>query len=256
MKSLRRFGGAMALVFSTAGIVACVLGLIGIWMFRHHASERVRRISTGIDVGLQRASAASQNVQRAVAKARADVAEVRDGSADLGNDREKSSRVPRAVRALIQQRVGPDIEDLGGRLATLADAAVAVSSVLQSFQELPAAGNARIPPDQLNSWKDEVQQLSATFRRLEGVVCDEDKETSGREVAATSDVDLALQRWQAKVDNWQSDVDVAREQVQHIQAEINRWLTPAAITVTLVLVWVAMGQFSLFAHAVEWRRKV
>src|SRR5262249_7996077 len=187
------------LLLSTAGIVCCVVGVIGMWMFGHHVSERVRKISAGLDVGLQRASAANQNVQRAVEKARTHVAKVRKESADLGNGREKSPRASRALRTLIQQQVGPNIEDLGGRLATLADLAVAVSSVLQGFQELPPGRTGRIKPDQLERWADEVQQLSATLRRLEDVVGDEDKETSGREGGAGAGRgNPALQRGKAE----------------------------------------------------------
>jgi hypothetical protein len=255
MKSWRRFGGAIALLLAAAGIVGCVAGVIGVWMFCQQVGERVRTISAGLDGGLQRASAANQNVQRAVEKACTDLAKVRKESAELSNGRDKRSRASRALRTLIQQQVGPNIEDLGGRLATLADTASAVSSVLQSFQELPARRTRRIQQDQLERWADEVQQLSATLRRLEGAVGDGDKESNGREVvAATSEVDLALQRWQAKVEDWQSDVDATRDNVRDVAAEVLGWLTPAALVVTLVLVWMAVGQISLFAHALKWRR--
>jgi hypothetical protein len=151
--------------------------------------------------------------------------------------------------------VGPNLNELSGRLATLSDATVAASSLLQSFQELPGSRTRRITPDQLERWGDQAQQLSGTLRRLEAVVGDGEKTTTGKAVAAaTSDVDLILERCQARVDDWQSDLEAAREELRDVKAEILGWLTPAAIVATLLCVWVTAGQISLFAHALQWCR--
>jgi hypothetical protein len=221
----------------------------------HPVAQRVQQISVELEAGLQRASTANQHLQRAVGKARADLARVRKESAALTNGGDKSPRAARALRSLIQKQVGPNIEDVGGRLATLADAAVVVSNVLEGFQDLPVSRAGRIKPDQWDRWADEVQALSATLRRLEGAVGDGDKEAQGQEVAAaSSEVDLALQRCQAKVDDWQAFLEAASDEVRHARGEILGWLTPAALAVTVLLVWMALGQISLFAHALQWCR--
>src|SRR5262249_25610971 len=255
MRFLRRFVGSAALLLSTVGIVGCVAGIVGIWRFYQSASVKVQKISAALDVGLERASAASQNVRRAVGKARAEVAEVGKESADLGGGGEKGRRASRTLRTLIQQRVGPNIDELGGRLATLSDAAVAVSALLESAQELPAGRAGRLQPDQLERWAGEARQAPATLRRIEGAVGDGDKESSGREVAAAaSEVDLVLEKCQAAVDAWQSDLDAVREEVSRVKAEVLGWLWPAAVAVTLLVGWVGLGQLSLFAHALQWCR--
>jgi hypothetical protein len=251
-----RFGGAIALVLAATGFVGCVVGSVAMWVFCHHLSGKVGRITAGLENGLQRVAAANQNVRRAVQRARTDVARVRQESAELGDGGVKSARAARAVRTLIQQHVGPDVEELGGQLVTLADTAAAASSVLQSFQELPLSRAGRIKSDQLDGWADDVQQLSATLRRLEGVVGDGDKGTSGPELAAaTGAVDLALERWQGKLDDWQALVDAVGGDVQRVKAEAPGWLTLAAIGVTIFLAWMALGQLSLLAHGLQWCRR-
>jgi hypothetical protein len=74
MPLLRRFGGTMVLLLSAAGTIACAGGIIGIWMFYPGVSEKVQTIAARLDVALQRAAAADQNVRRAIERARADVA--------------------------------------------------------------------------------------------------------------------------------------------------------------------------------------
>ncbi len=256
MSLLRRFGRSIALMLSAAGTLSCIVGIIGLWLSFPSMSARVQRISAGLDGGVERASAVGQTVQRAIEKARADLAEVRKESADLGYRSSKDSRALRGLRSLIQQQVGPNIDDLSGRLATLSDAAIAVSSVLQGFQELAYRQTDRINIDQLERWKANVHQLSATMRRLEGIVNDANRETSGPLVAtATSAVDLALQSCQETLDSWQSNADDFRAEVQHVTAEACRWLASAAIAATVLVLWVAVGQVSLFAHALQWCRK-
>jgi hypothetical protein len=252
MGSLRRWGGATVLLLATAGFACCVAGIVGSWILGRAVSGRVLRISAGLDAGLQRGSSAVQSVLRAVEKARADLAQVDKDSAEIGGSGEKGRRASRSVRSLVQQRVGPRVEDLGGRLATLSDTAVAVSSLLQSFEELPPGRIGRINADQLGRWADQAQQLSTTFRRLEGVVGDGDKETSRREVAAaTTDVNLVLQRCQATLEDWQSDLEAALEQLPNVKAQTLGWLKIAVVAVTVLSAWMAVGQVSLFARALQ-----
>jgi hypothetical protein len=230
-----------------------VAGIVGIWMLHQTAYGRVEKIAARLDVGLRRAAVANQNVQRALEQARASVEQVGKESAALGGSADKSRRATRALRSLVQKQVKPNIHDLGVRLATMSDAAIAVSSLLQSFQELPAFQSGRIDPDKLGGWTDQAEQLSAALRRLEGVIGEGDEDGRGSEIAdASSAVGVALQRCQAKVGEWQSELEAARDEVRDVRSGIFGWLTPAAIVGTLVCAWVAVGQVSLFAHAVRW----
>jgi hypothetical protein len=255
MVLLRRFGGALVLIFSAAGVACCAAGVIGIWVFYQAASERVQKGFARLDAGMQRASTATDNLRHAVGKARTNVAEAGRESGDLGPAGGKERRVSHKLKTLIQQKVGPDLENLGGRLATLSDAAVTVSSFLDSFQELLPGRTVRFEPGQLEHWEEEARQLSTGLRRLEAVVDEGGEEPGGQHVtAATSEVDLALQKCQAKADAWRSDLAGAREEIQHVRAKVRGWVTLAAVGVTILLAWVAAGQVSLFAHALRWVR--
>jgi hypothetical protein len=176
-------------------------------------------------------------------------------SAEVGGGGEKGRRPSRALRTVIQQ-AAPNIDDLGGRLATLSDAAAAVSSLLESFQGLPTGPRIRVEPDLLNRRADEAQQLSASLRRLEAALGDGEKGTSGREVATkTSDVDQVLEKCQVAMDSWQPDLDVALEDLARVKAQIATWLRYGAIAMTVLLVWAGAGQVSLFGRALGWLKR-
>jgi hypothetical protein len=245
----------VALLLSTVGIVCCVAGIAGIWMLHQTVREKVEKVTARLDGGLERASVANQRVQLALEQARASVDQVSKESAALGGNDEKSRRATSTLRKLIRRQVGPNINDLGVRLATLSDAATAISSLLGSFQEFQPFATGRLKSDKIEGWTDQATQLSTKLRRLEAAVGDGDKEGSGREIAAASGaVENALQRCQAKVDDWQSELEGTREELGDAGTRILGWLTSVVIVVTLVFVWVAVGQISLFAHALTWWR--
>jgi hypothetical protein len=255
MRLLRRFGGLLVLLLSAVGIISCAGGIIGVWMFYPGVSDKAQTILARLDVGLQRVSAANQNVRRAIERARADVAAVSRESADLGGGVEKGRSASRAVRAVIQQ-AAPNIDDLGGRLATLSDAAVAVSSLLESFQGLPTGPMARVEPDLLKHRADQAQQLSARLRRLEAALANGEKETGSREVVAeTNEMDHVLEKCELAVNSWQSDLDAALEDLARVKAHMASWLRYGAIVITVLFVWVAAGQVSLFGRAREWLKR-
>jgi hypothetical protein len=255
MRLLLRFGAFLILLVSAVGIIGCASGIIGVWMFYPSVSDKAHTILARLDVGLQRVSAANQNVRRAIERARADVVTARKESPDLGGGAERGRRTSGALRAVIQQ-AAPNIDDLGGRLATLSDTAAAVSSLLESFQGLPTGPRLRVEPDVLKRRADQAQQLSASLRKLEAALGNGEKGTSSRDVAArTGEVDQVLEKCQVAMDSWQPDLDVALEDLARVKAQMGGWLRYGAIALTVLCVWAGAGQISLFGHALGWLKR-
>lgn len=255
MQFCRRFAGVMVLLLSTVGFVGCLAAVAGLWMLHQTVYEKVEHVASRLDAGLQRASVANQNVQSALAQARSRVDMVRKESAPLSGREKKSRRTTVTLRKLVRQQLGPDITDLGVHLTTLSDSAIAVSSLLESFQELPLAQASRIDLEQLQRRADEARRVSSILQRLETAAGEGDTESDGQEVAAaTGEVDLFLQKCQATGDAWQSDLDSTRENLARFRTKIRGWLTWAAIGLTLLCSWMGAGQLSLFARALRWCR--
>jgi hypothetical protein len=255
MRLLRRPVGVTVLLLSAAGAIGCLAGAAGIWVFRQAASEKVDRASARLDVGLERASVANQNLRRALEKAGADVGRADREPAGPGGGNAKGRRTAGALRRSLRQDVLPGMNDLGGRLATCSDVAVAVSSLLGSFEELTPGPAGRIRPDRLESLAGQASHVSAALQRLQAAVGERDKEATEREVAdASSEMAAVLQKCQRAVDGWQSDLDGAREELARVQAQALRWLTLGAVAVSALCAWLGVSQVSLFAHAWGWCR--
>ncbi len=255
MSLLRRLLATAAIVLCTATVAACVGVVVGMWTVGRQVSGRVHHAFDRLEVALQRASAANRSVRRVLAQALADVEAQPDGQ-PAGAPGARGRRESSALRALAQRRVARDIGELRGRLDTLADAAVAAASLLQGTQEIAEDRRGRAEVGRLERWAAEAGQLAVTLQRLEAAVGDGPPAAGGREPAEPAGaVELALQRCQAKLDAWQTDLDAAGAGLQEWEATTAGWLRHAAIALTLLCAWVAAGQVSLFAHAVGWLRR-
>ena len=177
------------------GTICCAAGVIGIPIARPAVAQRIEKIDTRLGAALQRASSATGEVQRALERARADVNPVGKESAGLGADPVKDRLAAAVLRKLIDREVGPIINDLGGRLATTSDVAVAAASMLRSFQELPLGRASRIDPDSLERATEQASQLSAALQKLQTVIGEGDKLANERDVvSAATDVDRVLRK--------------------------------------------------------------
>ncbi len=255
MELLRRIGAPIVLILSTVGIICCVAGVVAVWMFRQAATGKVENVADRLDTGLRRTLDGTNSVRRALELARDKVANVNEESVHLRDDGDKKGGPTTLVlRRLIREQLGPRINELDGRLATLSDAAVAVASLLESLQELPAA-QSRVNTEKLQRLAEQAPQLAATLQRLQAAVGDGGREVAEPEVAAAaSQVDVALQKCKWTVEDWQNDLDATRQDLLQIKTTALTWLFRATIAVSVICAWVAVSQISLFAHAWKWWR--
>jgi hypothetical protein len=255
MRLLRRALGAVVLALSSLGALCCAAGAVGAWVARSDLSRRAETINARLAGALERASTANQGVLRALEKARVDVQRVRTESAGLAPGPTKNRRAAGLLRKQVQRQVGPNIDELGGRLAASSAAAVAVAALLEGLQERPPGAAGHLDPDKLGRAADQASQLSAALRKLQAALGEDGEEAVGREVAAAADrIDGVLQKCQATAEEWQSDLDAARERQARLRARLPGWLLLGALAVTALCAWVGLSQVSLAAQAWKWLR--
>jgi hypothetical protein len=255
MVLLRRLSAVIVLFFSFVGILCCALVIAGIWIGQQKASQKIQAVSDRIDAGLQRASAANQNVRSALDKALADMRSVDEKAVEVRTGGEKGARAVRAVRTIVQQKAAPEVDDLGGRLDTLADAAAVASSLLQTVREVAPVRGIPIDADQLRQRSGDAQRASVVLHRLENVLDDENQQPNSDDITnATSQVELALQKCQETVNQWQEQIDSIREDLANITRKTIAWLAFAAVATTAIFAWIGLGQICLFARGLRWLR--
>jgi hypothetical protein len=233
-----------------------VAAIIGIWMVRQQAVQRVESVAGRIDNGLERTSQVTRGIGAALDRAHEAVLKVRNKSSDLGDGMVGGDRLTKdLIRRLVRQDVGPNVNELSGRLATVKDATVVAASLLQSLQEMPYLSDGQIHPEKLEAAAAQVSKLSDGLQKLQDVVGEGDSPVGQRELAdAANQVDDVLLRCQGLLTEWQNDLNTAKQDVFRIKTRINQWLLIVALAVTVISGWVAVSQVSLFVHAWKWCR--
>jgi hypothetical protein len=243
------------MLVAALGLVGCLAGIWGIWIAHQQLSEKVPAVSARLDGALERASAVNQGLRRGLERAEAELAKVNKESVAAGGGDLESRVAADVLRVGLRKRVGPRMSELREKLATFSDASVVVTSLLRSLQEMASDQIIDIRPDNLERATHQASQVSAALRKFQSVVGDGDKATSLKDYAAAErEVDLVLRRCLDTVNDWQSDLDSLRERLSGVKAKALDWLTPLAVAMTLVCLWLAVSQISVFVHALRWVR--
>ena len=248
MRLLRGLPGVIAVVLSAVGIVACVAGVVVIWFLRPTAISMIDGLDAQVVAAVQRVSDANQRVQHALDKARSDVLRVKSQAADFRLEPGKSKRASDVLRNLVQEQLGPDVNDLGNRLAAASDAGVVLASFVRSLREISLGPAGDIAPSKLQPATNQAPQLQAALQGLRATAGENKAVTEQQVIAVATEMEGLLQRCKVAVDDWQSDLDHALDALPRVKEKALDCMMVAAIFSTALCLWVGAGQISLFVH--------
>jgi hypothetical protein len=255
MTFFRRLIAVLVMLVCLAVFVACIGVSVGSWVVRQRAIPKVQEVAGRLKDGLERASVADQEVQKALERARDKLQKVNTDSAKLSGGGEGSRLATFGLRKIIQSDAGPEINDVSGRMAMFSDSAVVVSSLLQSLQESPLGQESAIDQEQLSRMSEGASKLSAGMQKLRTSIGEGDTTASAKEVAdASREVDQILQDCLTVVRDISAKLNKARDDLPRIESQVLDWMKLTAIIVTAVCSWVALSQICVFVVAWKWCR--
>jgi hypothetical protein len=256
MTFLRRLVALLVMLVCLVVFVACIGASVGSWVVRQRGITKVQELAGRLKNGLERASVADREVQKALEKASENLEKVSKDSANLGGGDERSRKAATfGLRKLVHANAGPQINDVSGRMAMFSDAAVVVSSLLQSLQESPLGQDSSIDQEQLGRMSEGASKLSAGIQKLRTSIGESDTAASEKDVAeASREVDQVLQDCLTVVREISARLEKARNDLPRIEAQVVGWMKLSAIIVTAVCSWVALSQICLFVCAWKWCR--
>jgi len=248
MRLIRRLVG---LVSGTAGLIGLVLGvagLAGVWV---GYTEVTRRVDAVFDRADQALAGAQDNLRQATDRLRQTEVEleaVRKREADRTADppaqrpgRREASR--KAVEAL-----GPGVTEARATLVKATEAAMVANGLLDALAELPAVERVNVDVDRLKEASDRLSDLTERSTRLTEMLARAapagDDEVGGESSRAVE----AVRRPIALADVGSERLESCRQSIAAGHARLVRWINGIAVVLTVVFVWIAVGQFSLLVH--------
>jgi hypothetical protein len=246
-RTFRRVSAALLLAGGSVGFALCLAGIVTCWVARpslirngSRSCDSADKILADVADGLERTKSSLQNAKNGLASL--------PQAADQPGSERLRERVA-LLRALMPQ-LTPQIQDARRRLDVAADTAVIARSLLEGFEGMPLLQTTALDTDKLRGTALQVKNLQDSAEKLRDALGPDDRFAD----AETARFEAQLASALAKLEEVSGHVTAIRHRFQEISAKLAGWLTMAAALVTVLLVWVAVGQIGLILHGRSLRK--
>jgi hypothetical protein len=248
----------MGLLSGTAGatgFVLCAAGLYGVWVGYVEVMRRVDRVFGGADQVL---ADVQGNLRRATDQLRQTEAEleaVRKREADLAAKPPAERPARRAASRKAVEALGPGVGEARATLVKATEAALVANGLLDALAELPVVERVNVDVDRLKETSDRLGDLTERSTRLAEVLARAGPAEEADVGAESSRAVEAVRRPIALAESGSERLDSGRQSLAAGHARVKGWINGLAAALTVVLVWIATGQFSLMIHGWKWVRR-
>ncbi len=251
---MNRTTGYIVRVLSGIGLVACVAGVIAVWVARPSVLQSSERLCDTLDVGLALVEQKTIQADALVGKIQAGVAPIVGEVTQLA---ERTDRRPDDEKVLnrIRGELSKHLDQLDA-LAELAESAVAfLTNTTQLSKSL------RLPASRISAGQSpgEAKERSAALARVETKLGDlreklakiQSNERVQRDIAETvvgavRDVEQDLKLLDSKLEGMRETAVQWRTEVDELRKKAPWWINSTAFIGSLILAWMGLGQYALF----------
>jgi hypothetical protein len=243
MTTLRRLVAAVLIGGGILGFALCLAGIVASWIVRPSLIAKLSRSCDGADRILADVADGLERTKTSLAKAKEGLVSLPKAQDQPGSERLRE-RVT-LLRRLMPQ-LAPQIQDARRRLDVAADTAVIARSLLEGFEGMPLLQTTALDTDQLRDTAVQVKGLQDSAEKLRAALGDSPDDRFAD--AETSRFEEQLSSALSKIQEVSDHVAVIRQQLLEISGKLPGWLTTTAVIVTVLLVWIAVGQIGLIMH--------
>ena len=247
MAMMRRAGGLTAGAAGLVGAALCAAGLVGVWLAHAEAMRRVDRVFGRAEQAL---ADVQENLGQAADRLRQTETEleaVRQREADLAAQPPAQRGARRELSRRAVESVGPGVGEARTLLVRATEAGLVANGLLDALAELPG-DRVHVETDRLKETATQIADLTEKTNKLSELLAratpaagDDVQPESARAVEA-------VRRPIALAEDGADRLERGRQSVAAGHAKLRRWVGGTAAALTVVLLWIAAGQFSLLVH--------
>ena len=247
----KRFLAGLALILGTAGLLLSLAGGVGVWIIKEPVTERMTRVFDRLEAALQVADQSLGQVKTSLANAAKRLEGVNDEQRKLAQQPKKDSALGRLLARTVQQKIAPEIGSAQNKLQTIAESAVVVNSVLQDLGNLPFLSTSGLDVGRLEKVKSLLSDVSPAAWELSRLLGDPEPEADAG-AAQLSRVERALSTMQGLIDEYEPQLEQVRRRTEDLKSRALHGVSLAPIFISLVCLWIGLGQLSLLGHGLSW----
>jgi len=242
-----------AVLLSTVALLISAAGGVGVWIVRKPVTDKATRIFDRIELALNVAEQNLEQVNISLARAADRLSTAREEQRTLANQPRTADAARRFLARTVQRNIAPEINNAHDKLHTVAEASVAVNSVLEDLGNFPFLSTSGMDLDdisEMNSRLAGVAPAAWELSRLLGEPASVVDAADGQ----FSRVEGGLNTLRARTAELEPRLQDVRERTEALKSIVLDWITPAALLVSLVCLWIALSQISVMFHARSWWR--
>jgi hypothetical protein len=252
MKIGIRIVAGLTLLLAVAGLLLFLAGAVGVWIVKEPATERATHVFERIETALSAADKGLNHVKTSLANASERLDTVR-------KDQRKLAQQPQwggVLGRMLAQTVAPQLSNAHETLHTVAEAAVVVNSILEDVGNFPFLSVSGLDVSSLSEINKRLSDVGPRAwelsRLLGGSGPEPNAETASNQL---SRIDQALKSMQGLIAAYEPQLRQVRQRTEELKSRTLAWITPGAVLVSLVCLWLALSQVSLLCHAWSWWRR-
>lgn len=255
MRIVRRLLGSLSSLAGLFGVILGLASLVGVWICYVEIVDRVNRVCARIEDeladthgNLQKATGRLRETEAKLVSVRTRETESRSGPAVQKRIRRETSR--KAIES-----VRPEIAEARSALLKASEAALIANGLLGALAELPVVERTSFDTDRLREASVRIEEITERSDRLLELL-GRDAQTNDEAVAEESSRAIETIRKPIRLaEEATSGIEQARQKVTDSRARLKYWINWVAGTLTILLVWLTVGQVSLMIHGWKWLRR-
>jgi hypothetical protein len=253
MSILIRFLAGLTLLLGIAGLLLSLAGGIGVWVVKGPVTAKATHVFERIAAALDLADQGLAQVKTSLARASERLGTVREEQRQIAQEPRRGDAARRLLARTVQQRVAPELGNAHEKLHTVAEAAVVVNSVLEDVGNFPFLSVAGLDMNRLTGINDGLTRVESSAWELLRLLGESGPEAdAGAASTQLSQIDQTLKTMQGWIADYEPQLLQVRQRTEALQSRTLPWITPAAVLITLVCLWIALSQVSVLAHAWSW----
>lgn len=252
MKFCKRIVALLVLLLGVAFFALCLGVAIGVWVILGPVTERATTLFERIESALKLADQSLTQVSTSLGQSMERLNDARVEQKKLAQAPPKTGVLRRMLVRTVQQNLGPEFANAQKKLQAVAEASVVVNSVLDDLGNIPLLAAKGIDTEQIAEMNHRLADLGPAAWELSRLLGDNDTEAEAE--AQFSRIEQTLRTMQTTLGQYEQRVTEVRQRTGQVKSLALSWLTPVAILVSLIGLWLALSQVSMMAHAWSWLR--
>jgi hypothetical protein len=254
MKICKRILAVFVFLLATAVLLVSLAGGVGVWLVKEPVTDRATSIFRRIQGALDIADKGLDHVKTSLDRAAKRLDQVREDQRQLAQQPRNSSLTLGFLGRTVQRMIEPQFGNAHQTLNTVAEMAVVVNSVLEDLGSFPFLSVTGLDVSQLTEINKRFAQVETSAWQISRLLGGPDPSADAAN-PQLSRIERALKTMRRLIAEYAPRLVEVRQRTDDLKSRMLAWITPAAVLVSLICLWIALSQVSLMAHAWSWWRQ-